>query len=126
MKKFKDTPFGDLSKEVWDKDLNVSGEDITSLEGAPKEVRGDFRFRNNIVDSLKFCPKLITGALDVSYNNFMNYNDIFDQIIENDIVVKGKIYSDYGEVIISSDNKKQYKERKAMKRMGKFKDLLDI
>ena len=45
--KFKDTKYGDLTGQVYHGDIDVDEMELTSLEGAPKEVTGHFECYGN-------------------------------------------------------------------------------
>ena len=44
--KFKDTKYGDLTDRVYSNKIDCRDKRLTSLEGAPQKVSGDFYFRN--------------------------------------------------------------------------------
>jgi hypothetical protein len=48
--------------------FNCSQNKLTSLEGAPFNVRDDFICSNNQLTSLKYCPKKIRGSLNATHN----------------------------------------------------------
>ena len=65
---FKRDPFN-----IWDKvkdltDINVSSIGLTSLEGAPKAVGGDFDCSENYLTSLKGAPKTVRGGFYCTSN----------------------------------------------------------
>ena len=45
--KFKDTKYGDLTGQTYEGSVNVKGQKLSSLEGAPKEVTGAFNCESN-------------------------------------------------------------------------------
>jgi len=57
--KFKDTKYGDLTGQTYKGDINVSGMELTSLKGVPKEVQEDFYCSTNQLTTLKGTPKEI-------------------------------------------------------------------
>ena len=65
--KFKDV-YGDLSNTIYEGDLDCSNNDLTSLEGCPKEVKGDFDCSSNNLTSLDGSPEIVSGYFDCSYN----------------------------------------------------------
>jgi len=46
--KFKDTKYGDLTGQTYKGNIDVKRMNLTSLEGAPKSVKGDFSCSNSI------------------------------------------------------------------------------
>lgn len=57
MRAFKDTKFGDLTGQIYSKSINLNNANITSLEGCPKDVKGNFEVSNNRLETLKHAPK---------------------------------------------------------------------
>lgn len=53
----------------WGDDFDCSGNNLTSLEGAPREVEGSFYCRVNKLTSLKGAPIKVGGDFDCSNNN---------------------------------------------------------
>lgn len=47
MKRFKDTPYGDMTGQTYEGSLYVKGQKLTSLEGAPNEITGAFNIESN-------------------------------------------------------------------------------
>ncbi len=66
--------------------FNCHNNNLTSLEGSPKEVGGDFICTHNKITTLKGSPILIWGYLDLESNPL--------SIIDSSIEIKGKIYID--------------------------------
>jgi len=60
---FKGVKFGKVSG-----DFGCSGNELTSLEGAPQEVDGDFGCSGNELTSLKGGPQKVGGDFSCSYN----------------------------------------------------------
>ena len=58
----------DIEGKVYDGNIYGSDEDLTSLRGAPKEVKGDFWFSYNKLKSLKGCPQKVGGDFNFNYN----------------------------------------------------------
>ena len=50
--------------------FNCSDNKLTSLEGAPREVGGNFSCLNNKLTSLKGAPREVGGNFNCRYNNF--------------------------------------------------------
>ena len=46
---------------------------LTSLEGSPVEVNGDFYCRNNYLTSFEYAPKIIRGSFSCSDNNIKTF-----------------------------------------------------
>lgn len=61
MKKFLDTKYGDLRGQVYNGMINVYGEELTSLEGAPKKVKGSFDCSSNNLIDLEGAPDVVEG-----------------------------------------------------------------
>ena len=66
--KFKDTKYGDLTGQTYDGVIDVSTLQLTSLEGAPEIVEGDFYCSFNNLTSLKGAPEIVEGYFYCSYN----------------------------------------------------------
>ena len=49
--------------------FNCSSNQLTTLEGSPKEVGGNFDCSNNNLTSLQGCPSSVGGDFYCSYNN---------------------------------------------------------
>jgi len=60
---FKGVRFGKV-----DRDFDCSENELTSLEGAPREVKGTFNCSENDLTSLKGAPRDVKGNFDCSYN----------------------------------------------------------
>ena len=58
----------DLSKVIVRGNFNCSDNKLTSLEGAPREVRRTFRCDYNRLTSLKGAPKKVGGSFACNYN----------------------------------------------------------
>lgn len=54
--------------EIFIGDFRCNDNNLTSLDGAPYEIRGDFHCRNNKLTSLDDGPIVISGDYDCSYN----------------------------------------------------------
>lgn len=70
--------------------FDCSGNDITSLSGAPRWVGGSFWCNRNELSSLEGAPDWVGGDFDCS-NNHLKLNVIFH--IDQIITVKGAIIS---------------------------------
>ena len=42
---------------------------LTTLKGCPKEIYGDFIFSNNLLTSIDYCPNIIEGSFKCDNNN---------------------------------------------------------
>jgi len=67
--KFKDTKYGDLTGQNYAGHIDVSSNNLTSLEGAPQKVYGSFHCRNNNLSSLEGAPHTVQGHFHCSNNN---------------------------------------------------------
>jgi len=83
--KFKDTMYGDLTGAMYIGDIMLIDMNLTSLEGCPKIIKGNFDCSLNKIESLEYAPKEIHGYFDFSYNKVSN----FDGIPE---VISGTLY----------------------------------
>ena len=72
--KFKDI-YGDLSDTIYEGNFDCNNNNLTSLEGAPKEINGSFDCSNNNLTSLEGAPKEINGYFDCSNNNLTSLKD---------------------------------------------------
>ncbi len=66
--KFKDTEYGDLTGKIYRGSIDVSSLELTSLEGAPKEVDGGFDCSCNTLTSLEFSPEVVKGEFLCNLN----------------------------------------------------------
>ena len=66
--KFKDTEYGDLTGQTYEGDIDVNDLNLTSLEGSPKVINGNFFCYNNQLTSLEGSPEVINGSF-FCYNN---------------------------------------------------------
>lgn len=60
-KKFKDTHYGDWTDWTASENIDVRNKGLTSLEGAPKEIKGHFMLSNNKLTSLEGGPIIVSG-----------------------------------------------------------------
>lgn len=58
----------DIAGQVYPKNLDCSGQGLTSLKGAPCSAGGDFDCSNNLLTSLKSVPEVIRGYFNCSNN----------------------------------------------------------
>ena len=72
-------------------DFICSGNYLTSLEGAPKEVKGDFICSYNNLTSLEGAPKEIGGDFDCSRNNLKRTSKEIEADLRKISNIKGKI-----------------------------------
>ena len=66
--RFKDTKYGDLTGQVYSNKLDCRDNQLTSLEGSPKEVGGDFYCGNNQLTSLEGGPQKVGGYFSCRSN----------------------------------------------------------
>ncbi len=60
--KFKEIiTLGDQTGQTSDKSINISRKNISSLEGRPKGIKGNFDCNYNKLTNLKYCPEIING-----------------------------------------------------------------
>ena len=111
--KFKDTKYGDLEGQIYNGDINVSSQHLTSLEGSPRivignfycsrnnieslkygpeEIHGDFRCLSNKITNLDYIPKVIKGYFNCVNNNILR--------IDNINIEPRKFKSDFGNKIL--------------------------
>ncbi len=69
---FKTTKYGDLTNKKYSSNFYIHNLELTSLEGSPKEVIGDFICKKNRLTSLEGSPEIIKGDFNYSYNNLIN------------------------------------------------------
>ena len=55
---------------------------LTTLEGSPKEVNGNFWCNNNKLTSFEFAPKIIRGEFECQYNNIKSF-EYFPSYVKN-------------------------------------------
>ena len=67
--KFKDTHYGDLTGQVYKGSINVKGMKLTSLEGAPRIVHGDFSCVANPLETLEGGPEKDKGDFSCNSTN---------------------------------------------------------
>ena len=54
------------------KDIQINYANLTSLEGCPKEIQGNFLCNENLLESLKHLAKKISGEVQIS-KNYLTY-----------------------------------------------------
>jgi len=67
--KFSDTKYGDLTGQTYKGDIDVSFKKLTTLEGAPKIINGNFNCSNNKLTTLEGAPETVDGAFYCYDNN---------------------------------------------------------
>ena len=60
--------------------FDCSLNELTSLEGCPKEVRGDFNCSYNLLSSLKGCPKVVGGNFVCNSNKLTSLEGCPDEV----------------------------------------------
>ena len=70
----------DLSKVIVNGDFDCSYNNLTSLEGCPKEVKEDFSCNNNQLTTLKGSPKKIGGDFYCSYNKLISLEGVLEEV----------------------------------------------
>jgi len=80
-KSFKDTEFGDVSSKIWQNSIDLNWMKLTSLEGAPKEIKGTFHVFGNLLTNLKGTPKIIKGSFDCG-NNSIDTLDYLPEVVD--------------------------------------------
>lgn len=89
--KFKDTEYGDLTGKHYEGDIDLVELNITSLEGSPKTVRGDFNCSKNMLKTLAGGPKEVKGY-------FYCYNNPLTSLIGSPKVVGGDFDCEYTQI----------------------------
>lgn len=74
--KFKDTYYKDLTGTVYDGEIDLRQLSVTSLEGAPLEIRGNFICSETEITSLKYAPATIRGNLYAGRSNLKTLQDM--------------------------------------------------
>lgn len=100
------------------------GNKLPSLLGAPKYIMGHFDATSNDIRDLKGFPLEVGGNVLLNMNYGLKKSYILDYIIDNDIKIGGKIM--FENVDIKPEYDEIIKDKNSLKRMGKFKDLLDL
>ena len=78
--KFKDRYPKFAFKDEHDDDLDISDQNLTSLEGCPKIIRGDFRCGNNSLQSLVGGPERVEGSYYCGRNLLQSLDGIASYI----------------------------------------------
>ena len=68
--------------------FNCSDNKLSSLKHCPKEVKGNFYCFNNKLSSLKHCPKIVKG----SFNCFNNSVKFTEEYVRSICTVSGNVY----------------------------------
>ena len=63
----------DLSDVIVTGDFSCYSNKLTSLKGAPKEVKGGFYCHFNKLTSLKWAPRKVGGCVNFSYNKVCSF-----------------------------------------------------
>jgi len=139
--KFKDTTFGNMSDKVWKGNIYLTWVQLTSLEGAPKEVKGDFECYGNNLKNLKYTPKVVQGDFICSTNDIATFielpkivngnfdccnNRLTQEEIDKLVQVKigGEIKVSKGLIVPTKNDYKLYNRlHKDMKKFIKIKNL---
>jgi len=130
------------SPEIFRGDYNMSGNDLVNLEFAPKEIYGNAIFEDNLINSLKGSLVTVIGNLNLSNNylkdfkgdirkvtgnlflkdleNFNELQEIEFALMEANIVVGGKIYTDFGEFIQDSKKVQEFSKNQRIGILQKF------
>jgi len=66
--------------------LNIAGNDLTTLEGCPRHVGGDFKCGGNYITTLEGGPTSVGGDYDCSYNVLRSLEGIAESI-EGDLIL---------------------------------------
>ena len=124
--KFKDTKYGDMSIKSYQGDIiDISMTNLTSLEGCPPIVIGNFDCSKNNLILLEFAPKKIKGYFSCKENK--EIKDAKQQIIKCQIEAK-EYWTDEG-YFSFEDIKKEFLKfeflNKTIKRKG-FRALLGL
>jgi hypothetical protein len=69
--RFKDTHYGDLTGQTYIGDIDVFDMGLTSLEGAPKIVRGGFYCSNNNLTTLEGAPEVVEESFFFCSYNYL-------------------------------------------------------
>jgi hypothetical protein len=72
--RFKDTKYGDLTGQTYYGDIDVSNMGLTSLEGAPKVVEGNFICLHNKLTTLEGAPEIVEGTFFFCSSNYLVAN----------------------------------------------------
>ena len=109
----------DIVGQVYTKTINCSNKHITSLEGSPKEVDGNFNCSDNYLTSLEGCPQTVKGNFICDYNKLTslegaptlvtgdficghNPRNFTDSKVKNVSVVKGNIVTESEDLSIKA------------------------
>lgn len=105
--------------------FSCAGNNLTHLLNAPKVIHGDFNAMGNDLTSIKGFPKEVTGNATLTLNYGLKKKDVLTYLIDNNIKIGGKIIIEHGGDIKEEFLKIQ-KNNASSKKIGKFKDFLDI
>lgn len=105
--------------------IDASYEGIDSLKGAPDSVKGDFDVSGNNLKSLKDVPPDIHGDLHIEENKFKDFLHCLNEVNDNILYLKHLVFTDWGEFDMSQVRTLIKKETK-LKKIGKFKDFIDL
>jgi len=72
--------YADLNMPEGTKDINVSNKKLTSLEGAPEKVKGNFDCNGNKLTSLEGSPEEVGGGFWCSYNNLTSLEGASEEV----------------------------------------------
>jgi hypothetical protein len=61
--------------------VDANHRNLTSLEGCPNNVRGDFMARGNLLSSLRYCPEKVGGLFSVARNPKLEHIDYLPSFI---------------------------------------------
>jgi len=88
--------------------FDCSNNKLTSFEGSPKEVNGNFLCYQNELTSFKFAPKIIRGMFDCDFNDinsFEYFPSFVKQFIcdDNPIFEVWKLFGDTTKIELLND-----------------------
>ena len=84
--------------KIIDGDFNCSYNNLTSLEGGPKEVKGHFNCSENHLTSLKGAPEKVNRSFFCYYNKLTLF-ELLKGILK--MKIGGKIYYDFDNNIVN-------------------------
>ena len=92
-------------------DFSCSGNQLTSLEFAPKQVDKNFNCSGNKLKSLEFCPDSVLGKFycfkNVDIKEIQEITDFDDIYLEHKKIITTKLYTGLADELKQNKNQKK-------------------
>jgi hypothetical protein len=83
----------EIPKSNWPANLNIEHNRLTTLNGLPDTISGDFNASHNSLKTLKGLSKTIAGTCLLNYNELDNFEGIKDVIVDGSLILDGNNFT---------------------------------